>query len=48
MARDFIRDHKTAPKDAVHVATAVRVGIPLLDTFDGELVDHNGKIGEPP
>ena len=32
----------------MHVATAVRSHIARLDTFDDDLVELDGRIGEPP
>jgi len=36
------------PKDAVHVATAIRHDIMVFDTFDQKLIKLNGKPGNPP
>ena len=48
-ARDLIWDYSfLKPKDSIHVATAVRFEIPLLNTFDGDLIKLSGKIGNPP
>ena len=48
MAQEVVWDHGIKPKDAIHVATALRVGekIPItqLDTFDNPLIQHSGKI----
>ena len=33
------------PKDAIHVATALEAGIPILETFDDGLIGKSGKIG---
>jgi predicted nucleic acid-binding protein len=52
LAQDVIWDFEVRPKDAVHVATAVklreRIGIEQLDTFDGPLASLNGKIHSLP
>lgn len=48
MARDFVWNYKVAPKDAIHVASAVKSKIPVLDTFDGELIKLSNEIGEDP
>jgi predicted nucleic acid-binding protein len=36
------------PKDAIHVATAVRAGVAYLDTYDEPLIRLNETIGDPP
>lgn len=47
-ARELVWEHNFDPKDSIHVATAVRAGIPHLDTFDAKLIKRSGKIGDPP
>lgn len=47
-ARDLIWRHGFAPKDSIHVATAVMARVPHLDTFDGDLIAKSGQIGDPP
>lgn len=47
-AQSMVWDHGVDPKDAVHVATAVRVGVEQLDTFDEKLIGKTGVIGSPP
>lgn len=47
-ARELIWRHGVAPKDAIHVATALRAGLPTLDTFDDELIKLSKKLGNPP
>ena len=49
MARELIWDNPSLkPKDSIHVATALRSKVPLLNTFDGDLIELNGQIGNPP
>lgn len=49
LARDLMWTHSAlAHKDALHVATAVAVGCPILETFDKELIKLSGQIGDPP
>ena len=48
MARDVYWDHNVKPKDAVHVATALRAEVSIFDTFDPELIRLNNSIGNPP
>ncbi len=47
LARGMVWDHGIAPKDAVHVATALDAGLVLMNTFDRDLWGHSGKIGAP-
>ncbi|MEP1931299.1 MAG: type II toxin-antitoxin system VapC family toxin [Roseibium sp.] len=35
------------PKDAIHVATAIDLGVTALETFDNGLIGKSGKVGEP-
>ncbi len=35
------------PKDSIHVATAIRTGVDVLDTFDEVLLKLDGQIGNP-
>lgn len=35
------------PKDSIHVATAIDSEVDVLDTFDGDLLRLDGKIGNP-
>ncbi len=36
------------PADAIHVASAIKAGIYVFDTFDDYLIKQSGTIGEPP
>ena len=47
-ARSFVWDFGVAPKDALHVATAIDAKLTLLNTFDKKLKNKSGKIGKPP
>lgn len=51
-AQDVIWDYGVAPKDALHVATALSVGrkiqLEQLDTFDNGLIQLSGKVGGDP
>ncbi len=47
-ARSFVWDFGVAPKDALHVATAIEAKLPLMNTFDRKLKNKSGKIGMPP
>jgi hypothetical protein len=35
------------PKDAIHLATAIRLRLPCMDTFDDKLIGLTGKLGIP-
>jgi hypothetical protein len=48
LARDLVWDHHIAPKDAIHVAAALAVEAPILETYDQPLIGKNGTIGNPP
>lgn len=48
MARDLVWDHGVAPKDAIHVASALAAKVDVLNTFDDPLVGKSGSIGNPP
>lgn len=37
-AQDLVWDFEIAPKDAIHVATALALKIPVLETFDRKLI----------
>jgi len=44
----FFQHEKLSNKDAIHIATAVKHHVLIFDTFDGDLINLNGKIGNPP
>jgi len=46
-ARELVWAHNVKPKDAIHVATAIRRKVEVLDTFDGALLELNGQLGTP-
>lgn len=47
-AQGLVWDNSIAPKDAVHVATAIEGKIPVLETFDAKLIGKSGRVGAPP
>ena len=47
-ARELVWENGIAPKDAIHVATALDARVPLLNTFDGDLLAKSGMVGNPP
>jgi len=40
-------NHKIKPKDAIHVATALALKVPCLETFDTGLLKKSGRLGTP-
>ncbi len=46
-AQEVVMVHSIKPKDAVHIATAVNLKIPTLETFDKDLIAKSGTIGAP-
>lgn len=48
IAQDVVWDQNVKPKDAIHVATAISLSIPTLETFDDKLLGQTGLIGTPP
>lgn len=49
-ARELVWNKNIKPKDAIHLATALRQDVQLdqFDTFDGDLIKLSGSLGEPP
>lgn len=47
-AQDLVLNRDIRPKDAVHVATALELKVPALETFDDGLLKKSGLIGSPP
>lgn len=47
-ARDVVWNHNVKPKDAIHVATALELNVPTLETFDDGVLKLHGLIGSPP
>jgi predicted nucleic acid-binding protein len=43
-AQRLVWEYELAPKDSIHVATALRWKIPVLDTFDDGLIALSGKL----
>ncbi len=46
-AQDLVWDNNIKPKDAIHVATAVNLGLLYLETFDKGLLKKSEEIGDP-
>lgn len=44
-AQELVWNHGIQPKDAIHVATALDIPVPILETFDDKLIKKSGKIG---
>ncbi len=49
-ARELVWNKNVKPKDAIHLATALRQDVTLdqFDTFDGDLIKLSGALGNPP
>lgn len=47
-AQDLVWDHGIKPKDAIHAATAIEAGVPVLETFDDGFIAKSGTVGTPP
>lgn len=48
-ARNLLWEYKALrPEDAIHVASAIKAGVTIFDTFDDYLIKQSGTIGEPP
>lgn len=47
-AQELVWDHSIKPKDAIHVATAEFYSVPVLETFDADLIAKSGRVGVPP
>ncbi|MGE0876593.1 MAG: type II toxin-antitoxin system VapC family toxin [Burkholderiales bacterium] len=47
LARELIWSHGLKGPDAVHLASALRLGLGTMDTFDDQLIGLNGKLGKP-
>lgn len=47
-AQRYFWDFNIKPKDAIHVASAVYAGVPVLETFDEGLICHSGRLAGNP
>lgn len=47
-ARQLVWKRLIKPRDAIHVATAIKVGAAVLETFDQPLITRSGTVGDPP
>ena len=51
-ARELIRQYRNTrslkPPDAIHLATALNLGIPVLETMDRDLLRLDRSVGIPP
>ncbi|MCA3633528.1 MAG: type II toxin-antitoxin system VapC family toxin [Methylobacterium sp.] len=46
-AQALVWDNGIKPKDAIHVATAIFLGVDALETFDADLIKKSGTVGSP-
>ena len=46
-ARDLVRRHHLSPEDATHLATAMQLGIRLIETNDPDLLELDKLEGTP-
>jgi len=48
-AQELYWENNIPPKDAIHVATALKVKVDVMETYDeDDLIKHSGKVGSPP
>jgi predicted nucleic acid-binding protein len=48
-ARNLLWEYEALrPQDAIHVASAIKAGVNVFDTFDEYLLKQSGNIGDPP
>jgi len=48
LIRKYRKTHKVKPNDAVHLATAIKERILVIETTDPDLLALNGLEGNPP
>ena len=46
-SRDLVWDHGIEPKDALHVATALKAKVDVFNTFDKPLIGKSLRVGDP-
>ena len=47
LGRSPVWDHQIAPKDALHLATALDANLPLMNTFDRKLIRKCNRRDRP-
>jgi predicted nucleic acid-binding protein len=47
-AQRYVWDFNVRPKDAIHVASAIRARAPALETYDRDLIKLSGRVGGNP
>jgi predicted nucleic acid-binding protein len=47
-AQDYVWDFNVRPKDAIHVASAIRWNVPVIETYDGGLLKLSEKVAGDP
>ncbi len=46
-SRELVWDHGIEPKDALHVATAIKAKVDVFNTFDKPLIRKSLQVGDP-
>ncbi|AUN30300.1 type II toxin-antitoxin system VapC family toxin [Niveispirillum cyanobacteriorum] len=46
-AQTLVWDIGIKPKDAIHAATAMEAGVPIIETFDEGFIAKSGHFGQP-
>ena len=48
-AQQYVWENNVPPKDSIHVATALKKKLPILETYDNDdLISKSGQLGNPP
>lgn len=49
LAQEIVWENNIPPKDAIHVASALKARVDVMETYDqDDLIKHSGKVGTPP
>jgi predicted nucleic acid-binding protein len=47
-AQELYWEHNIFPRDAIHVATALKQKVNFMETYDDKLLKRSGEVGSPP